>query len=215
MKKKTLRLVLASKSPRRQEILKNAGFRFMTIPSNSSESFDENLTLDQNLRKIASEKIEHVLERITPRKQEGILLLSADTVVIMKNEVMGKPKNSRDAARMLSRLSGSKHCVKTAFSLFSPDQGRGVTKIISTVVGFRKLSKQEIEWYVQTKEPEDKAGGYAIQGLGQQFVNYLKGDLQNVIGLPLNAVKWELRKQRWNVSVRRKAEPRRKSNRIR
>ena len=207
MKKKKLNLVLASRSPRRKQILWEAGFQCMTVPSNSSESFSENLTLHENLALITENKIAAVLSKLAPRKQKGIIILAADTVVVIGSIVLGKPGNSRDAKRMLRLLSGKKHRVKTCFSIFYPDERRGVTRIITTTVGFRKLSKSDIEWYVQTNEPFDKAGSYAIQGLGQQFVDYVNGDLQNVVGLPLSAVKWELRKQRWNVSVRRKPSP--------
>jgi len=204
MKIKNRKLILASKSPRRREILNEASFSHTRLTSNSSESFDENLSIDQNLCIVTRAKAYGVLERLSPRKRKGILILSADTVVVVGQRVLGKPKNSVDAQRMLMLLSGRIHRVKTCFCILCPDQGREVLKIATTEVGFRKMTKSEIQKYVQSKEPFDKAGAYAIQGKAQQFVNLVKGDFLNVVGLPINAIRDELRKQRWYVGSKRK-----------
>jgi len=199
MPNKTFKLILASQSPRRREILKNAGFACMAYPSNSSELFDENLNVDDNLSAVAELKVETVLGKLSRRKQKGILILGADTIVLAGKQVLGKPRNSRDARRMLSLLSGKTHSVKTAFSIYCPDQMRGVTRVVTTLVGFRKLSSVTIARYISSGEPFDKAGAYAIQGLAQQFVTQVHGDLLNVVGLPLADFEDELRKQRWHV----------------
>jgi septum formation protein len=203
MRFKTYKLLLASQSPRRREILRSAGFECMTLPSNSSESFDENLTLDENLALIAERKVEAVLHKLSYRKHKGILILGADTVVVAEKQVLGKPKNRAQARRMLGLLSGKTHHVKTSFSIFCPDEARGVTRVVTTKVRFRRLSSEEIQWYVDTGEPFDKAGGYAVQGRAMQFVNLVDGDLLNVVGLPLAEFKHELRRQRWNVTRRK------------
>jgi len=196
---KKYRLLLASRSPRRKEILESAGFEFETFSSNSSESFDENLTIAQNLRLIAKAKTDAALSRLSIRRKKGILVLAADTLVILGQQAFGKPRNRSDARQTLRLLAGKKHRVMTGFNLYCPDESRGVTRVITTVVGFRPVSDEEIEWYLDSGEPFDKAGSYAIQGLAQQFVNYVKGDLLNVVGLPLNEFKSELRKHHWNV----------------
>jgi septum formation protein len=203
MRFKTYKLLLASQSPRRREILRSAGFECMTLPSNSSESFDENLTLDENLSLVAERKVEAVLHKLSYRKYKGILILGADTVVVAGKQVLGKPKNRAQARRMLRLLSGKTHYVKTSFSIFCPDEARGVTRVVTTKVRFRRLSSEEIQWYVDTGEPFDKAGGYAVQGQAMQFVNLVDGDLLNVVGLPLAEFKHELRRQRWNVTRRK------------
>jgi septum formation protein len=217
MQKKSpvLKLILASQSPRRKEILESAGIRCTIVSSNSSESFDENLTLDENLRAVVADKIKGSLGNLSRSNQKRILILAADTVVVIGKEVLGKPRNSGDAKRMLLQLSGKTHIVKTAFGLFNPDESRVVTRIVTTHVTFRKLSLDEIKWYILSQEPFDKAGSYAIQGLGGGFVTLVKGDLQNVVGLPLNAVEREFRKQRWNVGVKRKITSRSTKNRKR
>ena len=202
MQNKNWRLILASQSPRRREILESAGFSFTTFTSNSSESFDENLTLEENLCHIAETKVEIARSKLSFQKLKGSLILGADTVVVLHDKVFGKPKNIGEARRMLGKLSGKKHRVKTAFAIFCPDQSRGVTRIVTTWVGFRRLSPLEVKWYVDTGEPFDKAGGYGIQGLASQFINFVDGDLLNVVGLPLFAVKQELKRQGWNVRGR-------------
>jgi septum formation protein len=201
MPRKKLRLILASRSPRRRELLKEANLACMVFSSNSSELFDENLTIDANLRAIAQTKVMTVFENLTPENQKGILVLGADTIVVVQGEILGKPRNRNDARRMMMLLSGKRHLVKTALALYSPGEHKKITRVVTTKVGFRKLSKDDIEWYLATGEPFDKAGGYGIQGLGQHFVNFVDGDFLNVVGLPLNALREEFRKHRWNVGT--------------
>lgn len=203
MKSKIYKLVLASQSPRRREILKEAGFDFTVYPSNSSESLNENLTLEENLCAIAENKIETVLLELTKRFRKGFIVLSADTTVVLRGKVLGKPKNRKDAVRMLKFMSGKIHTVYTSFSLYNADSGQGITRLVKTKVGFRKLGIEEIQRYVDSGEPFDKAGSYGIQGQARAFINYVEGDLLNVVGLPINDVKLELRKQRWNVCRKR------------
>lgn len=201
---KNFQLVLASQSPRRREILQQAGFKPLLLSPNSSESFDENLTLNENLRLIVKDKIQRTRNHISIRNKKRIIILAADTVVVSGSHVLGKPKNRPDARRMLGLLSGKTHGVITAFALYNGDQKKLITRIVKTLVGFRKLSYREIEDYLDSGEPFDKAGSYAIQGRAGIFVRSLKGDFLNVIGLPLFAVEQELRKRHWNVRPRRK-----------
>jgi len=191
--------------------LKEANFSYTVSSSNSSESFDENLTLDENLKAIAETKVLTVAARLSSSKLKGKITLGADTVVAIGKTVLGKPKNVNDATRMMELLSGKTHLVKTGFCIFCPDQKKIIRRVISTKVGFRKLSKADIKWYVKSREPFGKAGGYGIQGLAQNFVNFLSGDFLNVVGLPLYAVREELRKHRWHV-VKSKSNQRSKKN---
>ena len=105
---------------------------------------------------------------------------------------------------MLKFMSGKVHTVYTAFSLYNADSGQGLTKLVKTKVGFRKLTRLEIQNYIDSGEPFDKAGAYGIQGLARSFINLVEGDLLNVIGLPINDVEHELRKQGWHVKRRKK-----------
>jgi septum formation protein len=203
MENKKLHFVLASQSPRRKKILEDAGFIFETLSSNSSESFDENLTLEENLREIVKDKILSVLPKLSQRKHARFLILAADTVVVCGKKILGKPKAREDAARTIRLLAGKMHRVMTAFALFHMDKGLVVTQIVTTHVRFRKISEAEIRSYIDSGEPFDKAGSYGIQDSGGSFVNLVRGDLQNVIGLPLFAVKRELKRRRWDVDVKR------------
>jgi septum formation protein len=183
----------------------------MAFSSNSSELFDENLTLEANLKRLAKTKAQAILSNVKVRNKKRIIILGADTVVCLGTRVLGKPKNRHDASRMLALLSGKKHRVKTSFALFNKDKNQWISKVVSTVVGFRKLSKEEIKWYVSTGEPFDKAGSYAIQGHARAFVNYVEGDILNVIGLPLDAVREQLRKHGWNIGLSNPAKSRKYS----
>jgi septum formation protein len=213
MPRKKLRLILASRSPRRREILKEANLACTIFLSNSSELFDENLTIDSNLRAIAQTKVATALKKLSTEKQKGILILGADTVVVTGGKVLGKPKNRNDAMRMLRLLSGKMHLVKTAFALYCPEETKSITRLVTTRIGFRKLSKADMQWYVNSGEPFDKAGGYGIQGLAQHFVNFVDGDLLNVVGLPLNFVREEIRKHGWHVGAGRRSGQSKKSSR--
>ncbi len=204
MRSKTWQLILASQSPRRLAILKNAGFVCTSFSPNSSESFDENLTIEENLKAIAGLKVQAVVSRLSNRKLKGKLILGADTVVVAGKQVLGKPENRRDALRMLKLLSGKTHSVKTSFRIYCPEMALGITRIVNTRVKFAKLSPGVIQWYLDSGEWFDKAGSYAIQGLARKFVVKIEGDLFNVVGLPLNAFTKELRKHRWKLRVQAK-----------
>ena len=201
-------LILASGSPRRKKILKEAGFKFRVFIPNSSERFAKNLTLSQALKKISDDKARACLDALYRVKTELVLILSADTVVISQGKVLGKPKSRKDALRMLKILSGQTHQVKTSFTLLAAnfdskqqkyEVKRRVSRIITTYVLFRRIADDELVSYVDSKEPFDKAGSYAIQGRAKKFVQSVRGDLLNVVGLPIVAVKKEIRKHGWNV----------------
>jgi len=176
------RLILASASPRRQELLRQAGIEFEVSPADiSEEPHAGEAPLNYALR-MAQEKALKVAGRFP-----NDYVLGADTIVIVDDQVLGKPRDGRDAARMLLMLSDRGHQVTTAVSLVAPGR-RAETLSCTTEVYFRKLSEDEIQRYVASGEPLDKAGAYAIQGGAAPWVVRLEGDYTNVVGLPVPLV---------------------------
>jgi septum formation protein len=174
-------LLLASASPRRAELLRAAGFDFDTQPANADESVHADETPDAYVRRVAEAKARAVLPGAGDR-----VVLAADTTVVIDGEILGKPANNRDAARMLRRLSGRRHEVLTGVTV--ANARRLLTRLETTAVDFGPLSDEEIEWYVASGEPADKAGAYAVQGLASRFVTRIEGSYSNVVGLPVALV---------------------------
>jgi septum formation protein len=180
-------LILASSSPRRQELLREAGFGFQVHPAHIHEDL---LAGEQPLEyalRLAREKAQAVA-RHYPRSP----VLGADTIVVVDSEVLGKPTGPADAVRMLRLLSGRNHQVSTAVSLALPG-GAVDTRACTTQVHFRKLAEDEIQQYVAGGEPMDKAGAYAIQGGASRWADRIEGEYSNVVGLPLSLVTEMLR----------------------
>jgi septum formation protein len=192
-------LVLASASPRRRQLLQDAGFYFLVHPSQISETFDENMTLDDQLRDLSRRKAEAVFEEYQKIHKDPFLILAADTEVVIHGEALGKPQDERQAVAFLKLLSGCFHEVKTALFLKESISGDFVSHIETTLIEFKNLSDQEIYDYVKTKEPYDKAGGYAIQGLGGEFVKRIAGSWTNVVGLPVEKVVEILKEKNWVI----------------
>lgn len=181
-------LILASSSPRRQELLREAGIAFEVHPAHINEDQHQGeLPLDYSCR-LAHEKAEVVAQRFPQRS-----ILGADTIVIVDQEVLGKPRDPADAARMLRRLSGRSHNVTTAVCVISPS-GKTETQSCTTQVFFRQITENEIQQYVSGGEPMDKAGAYAIQGGASRWTDRIEGEYSNVVGLPLSLVTEMLRK---------------------
>lgn len=170
-------LILASGSPRRKEILENAGFSFKIITADVEETLPENITPEAAVEYLAELKGGAVAEN-----NSGVVV-SADTVVAFDGIILGKPENEADAERMLKMLSGNTHSVYTGVCVQS--ESRKVTFFEKTDVTFYELSDEEIKSYIATKEPMDKAGAYGIQGKGAVLVEKINGDYLNVVGLPL------------------------------
>ena len=176
----TGRFILASASPRRVELLKRLGLLVEVMPSGVDESFESGETPE-----------EHVL-RLSRHKSEGISslnpeawVLGADTIVIIKGEVLGKPGTPEEARKMLGKLSGQEHLVYTGFTIRRREDDRMASRAIISSVILKDLSDQEMAWYANSPEPYDKAGGYAVQGLGAFFIREIRGSYTNVMGLPL------------------------------
>lgn len=190
------KLILASQSPRRAELLKNAGFLFSILPTYVSEIPDENLSLDQQILKIAEDKAKAAIATMTDQGLDAVVL-SADTMVCIGNKPIGKPNDAADAKNTLRLLSGNFHVVKTAIVLIDLRSQHQVSHIETTQVKFKTLTDAEIMDYIATGEPMDKAGSYAIQGIGKKFVESITGDYENVVGLPIKKVQKILEENKW------------------
>ena len=176
------KLILASASPRRKELLQQIGAEFEVHPVNMDESMLPGEDVLQHVQRLAKEKALAGYEQLS-RQGDEPAVLAADTVVEIDGEALGKPESRRQAAAFLARLSGKTHRVHTAIALVTRDQIS--TAISSSEVAFMALSDEQIAAYVETGEPMDKAGAYAIQGIAGQFVVDLKGSYSGVMGLPL------------------------------
>lgn len=172
------RLVLASQSPRRRELLEQLGLAFEVRPAHADETVLPGEAPRAYVLRVAREKA---------RAVAGDLVLAADTAVVLGDEVLGKPEGPDDARRMLRALSGTRHAVLTGVCVRRASGALAVEldAVVSTAVAFAPLSAEQIDWYVRTGEPLDKAGAYAIQGAGGAFVVSVEGSVSNVVGLPL------------------------------
>jgi len=174
----TAQIILASASPRRQELLDQINVTYKVYPVDIDETPRANELPLAYVQRIAAEKSAACKARLTP----DIPILAADTTVVLGNMIMGKPKDQADALEMLMLLSGKTHQVYSTISLRGREHGQAVSV---TEVSFRHLNEQEILAYWQSGEPLDKAGSYAIQGVGAMFVEAIKGSFSGVVGLPL------------------------------
>lgn len=192
-------LILASESPRRRQLLQNSGFVFDVHPVKVSEIPDKNLNIDEQILDIAGRKAKAALSDLKTTSPQDFLLLSADTMVVYHNQTLGKPRNPEEAYEFLKLLSGKAHEVKTGLCLVESRGGQQASHIETSRVIFRTLSDDEIWTYIQSGEPMDKAGAYAIQGLGRGLVSEFVGDYDNIVGLPLKAFEALLAKMQWTV----------------
>ncbi len=173
-------IVLASKSPRRAEILTQAGFEFVVRAADVDEARLEGEAPDAYVRRLAAEKARAVAMR------DGEIVLGADTVVVVGEQVLGKPGDAAEAGRMLRLLSGAEHEVITGICVRTAE--REVANSATTRVRFSAMSEEEIGEYVASGEPMDKAGAYAIQGLAARYIERIDGCYFNVVGLPVSLV---------------------------
>lgn len=179
-----MRLILASESPRRKALLESAGIVPVVLPSNVSEEVKgDGLGPADLVRLLARRKIGDV-SQVHPLDY----VLGADTIVYIEGEVLGKPGNEAEARAMLRQIAGKTHVVYTGVALYEPRNMTVLDDFDSTEVSMRALDEDEIRWYVNTGEPMDKAGSYALQGIGGLFVDRVDGDFSSVIGLPLPKV---------------------------
>ena len=180
-----MKLILASQSPRRKDLLQLLRVPFVVCPADIDEGMDPNLPPQQEVARVSKLKAE-----ATPRNPEDVVI-AADTIVVLDDRVLGKPADREDAIAMLRALSGRDHQVMTGMTVLRGTQSITHTEI--TDVHFRTLSEEEILRYVETGEPMDKAGSYGIQGFAAPFVSGIRGDYYNVMGLPVCRLQQMLR----------------------
>jgi len=174
------RLILASKSPRRKYLLNQAGLKFDVIPSHFDERTIEFRSPREYVCSLARSKARDIATN-----EPDSWVIGADTIVLINGRVLGKPRGKTAARQMLLSLSGQTHQVYTGYTICCANRSIEITDAVSTDVTFKVLSNDEIEWYIHTDEPFDKAGAYAIQGLGTFLVKSIDGSYTNVVGLPV------------------------------
>ncbi|HJX36574.1 MAG TPA: nucleoside triphosphate pyrophosphatase [Dehalococcoidales bacterium] len=177
------RIILASASPRRKELLEKIGLKFEVDASNCAEEIDPALEPDELVRGISLAKAKSVSSR-----HKDALIIAADTIGVIGKKLLGKPHTAVEARKMLAQISGKSHEVITGFTVLDTATNKVFSGTVNTKVYIKKLTRQEIAAYVRTGEPLDKAGAYGIQGLGAVIVEKIEGDYYNVMGLPLNAL---------------------------
>ena len=183
-------LILASQSPRRKELLEKCGIAFTCIPADIDESINEENDLEEEIKKLSRRKAEAVLKDLP-----GSIVIGSDTIVVLDNKILGKPKDEEDAKEMIRSLSGHTHHVITGLAIISEE--RNYTDVSSSEVTFAPMSEEEVDDYVSTGECMDKAGAYGIQGYGGRYITHISGDFYAIMGLPLNLVYEELK----NISL--------------
>lgn len=174
-------IILASQSPRRRDLLEQIGLPFKVIPSEGEEKKDFTLSPSELATKLAYDKALEVAQKIGGDS----LVIGADTLVVLEKKILGKPQDIQEAKTMLSRLSGKKHHVLTGLAVIRTKDLLSILDCETTEVKMRAISDAEIERYIASKEPLDKAGAYGIQGRGAIFVEKINGCYSNVVGLPL------------------------------
>ena len=180
----SLPIYLASRSPRRRKLLKQININFKSFKVDVVESIDNGEKPIHNVKRLANEKMEKAKERI----KNGIII-TADTIVVLDGNIIGKPISKTDAKVILKKLSGRTHIVYTGFAIYNSEKNKIITNYEKTFVTFRKISNNEIDEYIRSGSPMDKAGAYGIQDdFGAVFIEKINGCYYNVVGLPLTKV---------------------------
>ncbi len=185
-----MKIILASSSPRRSELLAQMGLSFEVIPSNTKESFSPDGTPEEIALELATQKAKDVASKV----EVQALVIGADTIVNKDGLIWGKPKDKEEAYQMLLELSGQVHEVLTGIAVMDTRNHKCLTALEKTLVEIAPLTSEEIKWYIETREPMDKAGAYGIQGLGGILIRRICGCYYNVVGLPIHRL-WVMLKQ--------------------
>ncbi len=188
-----MRLILASASPRRAEILHDAGVSFTVV----SSAVDETPYPDESPQALVQRLADAKADLVAARSVGPAIVVAADTVVVLDGQVLGKPRSTDDARHMLEQLSGRTHSVHTGVSLIRLPDAERLQFVETTLVHFSRLTADEISQYLATEEPYDKAGAYAIQGRAGRFIPRIEGCYYNVVGLPLEHLLAALRELGW------------------
>jgi septum formation protein len=190
-------LILASGSPRRAEILRNAGFAFDVQPAHVDESLLPGERAEDYVLRLAKEKAQSAAATVG-KNPHPAFVIGADTTVVSQGRIFAKPENAAEARKMLATLSGKTHEVLTGLSIVRTPDGLQASGVETTRVAFLPLSPAQIDAYIATGEPFDKAGGYGIQGIGGKFIPRIEGCYFNVMGLPLSRLWQMLRSLGWS-----------------
>ncbi|HAG49710.1 MAG: septum formation protein Maf [Deltaproteobacteria bacterium GWC2_42_51] len=183
------RITLASSSPRRKALLEEAGLTFSICPADIDEDIRKGESPREHTIRLAEEKAQ-----VVAKKTNDSWIIGADTIVFIDNQILGKPSDINEARKMLNLLSGRYHTVVTAFCILNVSTGKTVKKAVESKVKIKKLADKEIEDYLKTGEPLDKAGAYAVQGVGNFMIEEIGGSYTNVVGLPMEELKDALKK---------------------
>ena len=181
------RIILASKSPRRKELLSLLNLQFDTVPADIDEQINPDNDLVKEIEKLSYQKANHIF-----KDNKDALIIGSDTIVKINNKVLGKPKTCEDAKHMLETLSDNTHEVITGVTILVDDKVETFSQIAK--VTFFPLTDEEIDEYIKTNEPMDKAGAYAIQGIGAKFIKSIDGDFYTIMGLPIGELYHRLKK---------------------
>lgn len=179
MRMKAEKFILASGSPRRKELLKMIGFEFDVVSPDVDENSKSGESPREHAHRLAIEKAKKVAKNCPDS-----WIIAADTIVVIDGEILGKPRDEREAFEMLKKIAGKQHTVITAFCIFKGDKSAH-EGFVESKVEIAPLTDDEIRWYISTGEPLDKAGAYGAQGIGAMFIKSIKGSYTNVVGLPL------------------------------
>lgn len=183
------KIILASTSPRRKELLAKTGLKFLAVPSD----YEEDMTLKLPPKELAKVLSMGKAEAVA-RKYNDAIVIGADTFIFYKGQILGKPHTARRARAMLKQLNGKTHSVITGFSIIDTKTQKCVSRAIECRVSFRKMSDREIDVYIKTGEPLERAGAYAIQERGSVFIRKTEGDFFTIMGLPVYELVRELKK---------------------
>lgn len=185
-------IILASQSPRRQDLLKQVGINYRVVLSNGDENYAEGLTPEQIVAELSARKADNVFDKVMSSDSfaDKIAVIAADTIVALNGKILGKPKDEKDAFNMLKSLSGKSHSVYTGVTILYAGLARvSVDSFVEhTKVCFHTLTDDEIKEYIATGEPMDKAGAYGIQEKGAILVDKIEGDYYTIVGLPISKV---------------------------
>lgn len=195
------RIILASASPRRRELLEQLGIKFdIVVSTETEENIDKSLPPEAYTSELALLKAAAVGRKLTELNRKNSIIIAADTVVYFEGKILGKPKNEADARNMLKMLSDNSHEVYTGICVMRLKDAYTVSKSVKTYVKFKSLTDAMIDGYIRTQEPADKAGAYGIQEMGAVLVEEINGDYFNVVGLPLSCL-YDILKNEFDVDI--------------
>lgn len=195
------RIILASASPRRRELLEQLGIKFdIVVSTETEENIDKSLPPEAYTSELALLKAAAVGKKLTELNRKNSIIIAADTVVYFEGKILGKPKNDADARDMLKMLSDNRHEVYTGICVMRLKDAYTVSRSVKTSVKFKSLTDAMIDGYIRTQEPADKAGAYGIQGMGAVLVEEIQGDYFNVVGLPLSCL-YDILKNEFDVDI--------------